>query len=369
MPVPAHRDDYGGDCMTTPNGAHWEQPVSRQNGSGSLSAALTRRSDGRWTQHAQGADAPEPVMSVDPATTELAVTKARGTQTEADWAAVNDYDAAFEQASTRFFDTDPGDRGDFENLMRDDLGRIEPPRDPEPLDVDHGPVYSAYADNRPDRDETSSDRGYPAGSGYEAVYGDSPIDPVAPDVDDDELVTGAAARRNAIEWAVVLVAAVLLALVLRALVLQAFYIPSPSMEDTLLIQDRVLVNKLSYRFGDVGRGDIVVFNRTDEEIATAGPDQPRDVIKRVIALGGETIEIRENQVFIDDEVLIEPYLDPGLVMPDFGPLTVPDGFLFVMGDNRNLSSDSRGELGPIAEDRVVGRAFVLFWPVNRVSRL
>ncbi|MDH5519416.1 MAG: signal peptidase I, partial [Acidimicrobiia bacterium] len=105
------------------------------------------------------------------------------------------------------------------------------------------------------------------------------------------------------------------------------------------------------------------------EIAAAGPNQPKDVIKRVIALAGETIEIRESKVFINDEELVEPYLEPGLVMPDFGPVTVPDGFLFVMGDNRNLSSDSRGELGPIAEDRVVGRAFVLFWPVNRVSRL
>lgn len=368
MPDPAHCDDYGGDCMTTPNSAHREQPGSRHNGSGRpLSSALARRSDGRWTQQARGV-APGPGLPGDPATRELAVTKARSIQTEADWAAAHDYDPAFEQASSRFFEADPGQRP-FEHLMREDAGGDETPPDYEPTGVDHGFGYDASTGRRPGRIEAAADPGYPAGSGYEAVYGDSPIDPVTSDVDDDELVTGAAARRNAIEWAVVLVAAVLLALVLRALVLQAFYIPSPSMEDTLLIQDRVLVNKLSYRFGDVGRGDIVVFHRTDEEIATAGPNQPKDVIKRVIALGGETIEVRENKVFINDEELFEPYLDPGLVMPDFGPLTVPEDFLFVMGDNRNLSSDSRGELGPIAEERVVGRAFVLFWPVDRVRRL
>ncbi len=187
--------------------------------------------------------------------------------------------------------------------------------------------------------------------------------------DDGVLETGAAARRNAIEWAVVLVAAVLLALVLRALVLQAFYIPSPSMEDTLLVQDRVLVNKLSYRMGDITRGDIVVFHRTDVEVAAAGPGQPKDVIKRVIAFGGETIEIRDNTVHINGQILVEPYLDADTFMPDFGPMTVPDGYLFVMGDNRGQSSDSRGELGPIDEDRVVGRAFVLFWPLDRITRL
>lgn len=390
MPIAAHRDDYGGDCMTNPNGGRSDRDAGRYRGSGrSLSVELARRSDGRWIQ-SRPAQAGGPAVPPDLATTELAVTRARDTHTEADWEAVNEYDPHFEAASNRFFETDPGNRLTFEHLTGDEAGGngagSESPWSPTP-DQPTGGVDGAHFDPYPadrtypaategvDHDMADGhpldrplDQSYPVGSGYEAVYGDA-VDPTEPEVDDDELETGAAARRNAIEWAVVLVAAVLLALVLRALVLQAFYIPSPSMEDTLLIQDRVLVNKLSYRFGDVGRGDIVVFHRTDEEIASAGPDQPKDVIKRVVALGGETIEIRESTVFINDQELLEPYLEPGLVMPDFGPLTVPDGFLFVMGDNRNLSSDSRGELGPIAEDRVVGRAFVLFWPVNRVSRL
>ncbi len=387
MPIAAHRDDYGGDCMTNPNGARWEHHEAPP-----LSTGLTRRSDGRWTPAQRARNAIGPVAVPDPKTTELAVTKVRGAQTDAGWDAVTEFDPVFEEASTRFFETDPGNGVTFDRLMDGEPGHegVEPGDEPIPgLDPrSWAHVEGEYHDPNPGgrgsrelpgeldyygadrrRRERPIEQGYPAGSGYEAVYGDAAVDPVESEVDDDELVTGAAARRNAIEWAVVLVAAVLLALVLRALVLQAFYIPSPSMEDTLLIQDRVLVNKLSYRFGDVGRGDIVVFHRTDEEITSAGPNQPKDVIKRVIALGGETIEIRESTVFINDQELVEPYLDPGLVMPDFGPLTVPEGFLFVMGDNRSLSSDSRGELGPIAEERVVGRAFVLFWPVDRVSRL
>jgi signal peptidase I len=187
--------------------------------------------------------------------------------------------------------------------------------------------------------------------------------------DEEELESGAAARRNAIEWAVVLVAATLLALVLRAVLLQAFYIPSPSMEDTLLIRDRVLVNKLSYRLHDINRGDVVVFHRTAAELELAGPDEPKDVIKRVIALPGETIEILDNQVLINGQLLLEPYLNESTAMPDFGPEVVPEDQIFVMGDNRNLSSDSRGELGTIETDRVVGRAFFLFWPLDRLSLL
>ncbi|MEL6982791.1 MAG: signal peptidase I [Actinomycetota bacterium] len=185
---------------------------------------------------------------------------------------------------------------------------------------------------------------------------------------DDDPEPDVDTTRNLIEWAVVLVGAVLLALVLRALVLQAFWIPSPSMESTLLVRDRVLVNKVSYRVGDIGRGDVIVFRRTDEEIAQ-NPELPRDVIKRVIALEGETIEIIDNEVFIDGLLLREPYLDEGVVTSDFAAEEVPAGHVFVMGDNRELSLDSRFETGPVAEDRVVGRAFFLFWPLNRIGSL
>ena len=182
--------------------------------------------------------------------------------------------------------------------------------------------------------------------------------------DDEELVDNTSdVTRNALEWAVVIVGAVLVALVLRTLLFQAFYIPSESMETTLLINDRVLVNKASYRLHEVHRGDVVVFARPEEQ---AGPI--RDLIKRVIALPGETVQAKDNTVFINGRQLVEPYLDPDVVTADFGPTVVPEGEIFVMGDNRSESFDSR-VFGSIEEDRVVGRAFVLFWPLNRIGAL
>lgn len=186
------------------------------------------------------------------------------------------------------------------------------------------------------------------------------------DDEDDEdgyLDAASSATRNALEWAVVLVGAVLVALVLRASLFQAFYIPSESMETTLLIDDRVLVNKISYRLHDINRGDIVVFARPDDQ---AG--EIRDLIKRVVALPGESVEARDNSLFINGQRLEEPYLDENVVTVDFGPEVVPEGQVFVMGDNRTESYDSR-VFGAIDQDRVVGRAFVLFWPLNRLGSL
>ena len=182
--------------------------------------------------------------------------------------------------------------------------------------------------------------------------------------DDDEFVdVTSTVTRNALEWAVVLVGAVLVALLLRASLFQAFYIPSESMETTLSINDRVLVNKLSYRLHDINRGDIVVFARPDDQ-----QGEIRDLIKRVIGLPGETIEARDNVLYINGQRLIEPYLDDNVVTADFGPTVIPDDEVFVMGDNRTESYDSR-VFGTVSEDRVVGRAFVLFWPLNRLGSL
>lgn len=245
------------------------------------------------------------------------------------------------------------------------------PNTPAPAPAPAGPERSTWSD-------FADPFGQDDVSGSDGRFGAGPVRPSAQDgpglleddIDDvdDEPETDGATTRNLIEWAVVLVGAVLLALVLRALVLQAFWIPSPSMESTLLVRDRVLVNKVSYQIGDIGRGDVVVFRRTDEEIAQ-NPELPRDVIKRVIALGGETIEIIDNEVFIDGLLLREPYLDDGVQTTNFGPEEVPADHVFVMGDNRELSLDSRFETGPVAEDRVVGRAFFLFWPLNRIGSL
>lgn len=169
--------------------------------------------------------------------------------------------------------------------------------------------------------------------------------------------------RGVLEWIVVLGSAVIVALLLRAFLFQAFFIPSESMEATLQVDDRVLVNKLSYRIGDVSRGEVVVFRRPDDQ-----PGEFRDLIKRVIGLPGESIEARDNTIFIDGQVLIEPYLTPGEAIGDFGPVVIPEREYFVMGDNRDNSGDSR-VFGPIDEDRFIGRAFFLFWPLDRIGSL
>lgn len=171
--------------------------------------------------------------------------------------------------------------------------------------------------------------------------------------------------KSLVEWVVVIVGALVVALVIKTFLLQAFYIPSLSMEPTLHKGDRVLVNKLSYRLHDVNRGDIVVFERPEAE----GPDEIKDLIKRVIALPGDTIsQGPEGTVLINGRVLEEPYLPDGTVTEDLRTQTVPDGYVFVMGDNRGDSRDSRF-FGPIREGSIVGRAFVRVWPLSHLGFL
>jgi len=161
------------------------------------------------------------------------------------------------------------------------------------------------------------------------------------------------------DWALVVVIALVVALGVRTFLLAHFVVEGSSMYSTLETGDRVFVNKVSYRLHDPNRGDVVVLHEI------RGTSE-RDLIKRVIAVGGEEIEMRSCEVRIGGQLLLEPYLDPTVVTPgncggDFGPLIVPEGTVFVMGDNRAGSQDSRA-LGPILLDDIVGRAFVVFWP-------
>lgn len=176
--------------------------------------------------------------------------------------------------------------------------------------------------------------------------------------------------RNVVEWIAVVVGAVLIAVVIRTFLLQTFWIPSPSMSPTLVENDRVLVNKLSYRLHDVNRGDVVVFERPPNE----PPSQIKDLIKRVVALPGERISIVDGEVRIDGRILEEPYVH-GLQTTYDGSCSsvpmegldteagyeVPAGHVFVMGDNRVNSHDGRC-FGPIDDDLIVGRAFFILWP-------
>jgi signal peptidase I len=177
------------------------------------------------------------------------------------------------------------------------------------------------------------------------------------------------------DWIVVIIVALAIATIIRVFILQQFYIAGPSMETTLFQDNRVLVSKFSYRFFDINRGDVVVFDRVTKDGGTVQHD---DLIKRVIGLSGEKIEIKSCIVFINDQPLLEPYLDAFDLgqstledrcrTPVMEPLVVPPGDVFVMGDNRPQSFDSR-MFGPIDESLIVGRAFVVVWPLSMAKLL
>jgi signal peptidase I len=226
-----------------------------------------------------------------------------------------------------------------------------------------GPAVDRRPAGEADPGEASGDAGRPADeSGTGPAPGEITGDAEGPGTDGER--RGGSVVRSVLEWVAVIVGALALALVLRAVLFQAFFIPSESMEPTLRRDDRVLVNKLSYRLHEVNRGDVVVFARPPGE----PPGGIDDLIKRVIALESETIEARDGQIRIDGMLLVETYLHDGAAVADFGPVTVPAGHVFVMGDNRRNSSDSR-TFGPIDESSIVGRAFVLFWPPDRLRAL
>lgn len=187
-----------------------------------------------------------------------------------------------------------------------------------------------------------------------------------------------------LEFPLLIGAALLIAVLIKTFLFQAFWIPSSSMENTLLIYDRVLVSKLSYEFSDISQLDVIVFDdpragfeqpeedalerairNLKESIGVATPQS--EFIKRVIGLPGDVVEGRDGSVFVNGVRLEEPYRkQPELPMRPFGPVTVPADSLFVMGDNRRASQDSRF-FGPIPVDDVVGKAFVIIWPVGRAG--
>ncbi|MBD2234746.1 signal peptidase I [Phormidium tenue] len=154
---------------------------------------------------------------------------------------------------------------------------------------------------------------------------------------------------------------VLLALGIRTFVAEARYIPSGSMLPTLEINDRLIIDKVSYDFGDPQRGDIVVFRPPD------ALGQNEAFIKRLIGLPGDVIEVKNGQLYINGEPQAEPYI---AAKPDYqyGPVTVPDDSYLVLGDNRNKSFDSHF-WGFLPADHVIGRAVFRFWPPDRLGDL
>lgn len=167
-----------------------------------------------------------------------------------------------------------------------------------------------------------------------------------------------------IEIAKTLATAFVLAIGIRTLVAEARYIPSSSMEPTLEINDRLIIEKISYHFRTPQRGDVVVFSPTDKLREQNFKDA---FIKRVIGLPGETVEVRGETVYVNGEALREKYIEEP---PDYkyGPVEVPQNQYLVLGDNRNNSYDSH-YWGFVPRDNLIGRAVVRFWPLNRLGSL
>ncbi len=187
------------------------------------------------------------------------------------------------------------------------------------------------------------------------------------------------------EIGLLVVTALVIAVVVKTFVAQAFYIPSGSMLPQLQINDRVVVSKMSYRLHDPRRGDIVVFDapggepkdtsplperavRTVIQSIGLSPPSTDEYIKRVVALPGERVEAHDGKVLVDGQELVEPYLPPGVTTSTFVAVVVPPETVFVLGDNRANSSDSR-VFGPVPQSTVVGRAFARVWPLSHTSFL
>jgi signal peptidase I len=188
------------------------------------------------------------------------------------------------------------------------------------------------------------------------------------------------------EVPILMAIALVLAILIKTFLIQIFYVPSGSMEPTLETGDRILVNKIVYDVRDVHRSDLIVFSDPRAEAgASSGPigaffhwlgeglglqgPAGEDYVKRVIGLPGETIEIRDHTVYANGEPLEEPYLtaEARASMLDYGPVEVPPGCYFVLGDNRGRSGDSRFGLGFVPADRVVGEASSIIWPPSRIG--
>lgn len=167
-------------------------------------------------------------------------------------------------------------------------------------------------------------------------------------------------RKEVWDWVKALVVAFAVAFGIHQFVLQQFVVNGISMEQTLLNGDRLLVDKLPYEFGTPHRGDVIVF-RAPVKYSAEGEYW----VKRVIGLPGDTIQVKNSVLYIDGHAVPEPFINGKMtVLANFGPVKVPPGHIFVMGDNRNESFDSR-YVGPIPISSVVGRVDALVWPLSQ----
>lgn len=163
------------------------------------------------------------------------------------------------------------------------------------------------------------------------------------------------------EWVVIIAVAFVLSLVIRNFVIDTRIVPTGSMLPTIQLQDRLIVDRIFYKFDTFKRGDILVFEAPESAM------EDLDLVKRLIGLPGEKVEIKNGKVFINDRPLYEPYIRE---TPDYeyGPVTVPPNSYFMLGDNRRESKDSH-IWGFLPEDKILGRVLVRYWPLDKIGRL
>ena len=163
------------------------------------------------------------------------------------------------------------------------------------------------------------------------------------------------------DWAVSIIIAVALAFLIRQFIVELYIVDGPSMRPTLQSQERLVVNKFIYRLRVPERGEILVFRYPR--------DPSRDFIKRVIAVPGDSVEIKEGRVLVNDKLLNEPYILEK-TRSEYPKATVPQGTIFVMGDNRNNSEDSRfADVGFVPYELIKGKAMVVYWPLSEFKTL
>ena len=194
------------------------------------------------------------------------------------------------------------------------------------------------------------------------------IDDAAP-VPDDEVATPVKAptsnKKVLLEWLLIVVVAVLASLLVRTFVFQTYFIPSASMEPTLQIGDRIIINKLSVDFGTIHTGDIVVFRAPPSENCGTAVD---DLVKRVIGVPGDTLTSKGNTIYIDGKALKETWSHTEPLGKPIGHVYVKSGQYFVMGDNHSDSCDSR-YWGTVPRSDIIGKVFLRIWPLSRIGFL
>jgi signal peptidase I len=177
-------------------------------------------------------------------------------------------------------------------------------------------------------------------------------------------------RRAAIEWTAIIIIAVLVSFLMRTFAFQTFYIPSGSMEPTLQIGDRIIVNKLSVTFGAINVGDVVVFKAPPAE--NCG-EPVTDLVKRVIGTPGDSLKSKGNTIYLENlsqhvawHALDEKWTHTEPLGPPITPITLKKNQYFMMGDNHSDSCDSR-MWGPVPRRDIIGKAFVRIWPLSRIG--